>query len=74
MLIAKWSHPMKLHKILFAVLAATPLLFAACSHEVAHSESDKRGWFGEKKHTEDTVYKNADGTYSHDHQEYKVNP
>jgi len=65
---------MKLHRLLFAGIAAAPLLFAACAQEVSHTESDKKGWFGEKKHTEDTLYKNPDGTYSREHQEYKVNP
>jgi hypothetical protein len=48
-------------------------MFAACSQEISHSESDKQGWFGGTKHTEDTTYKNPDGTISHTHEEVKVN-
>jgi hypothetical protein len=54
-----------------AVFGALVLL-SGCAQEIAHSESDKRGWFGEQKHTEDTLYKNPDGTLSHEHSETKV--
>lgn len=38
--------------------------FAACSHEVSHTESDKPGWFGGRTRTETTTYQNPDGTTS----------
>jgi len=69
---------MKTHfsKLLMAslMLAGTVTFFPACSQEISHSESDKPGWFGGNKHTEDTTYKNPDGTISHTHEEVKVNP
>ncbi len=34
------------------------------SHVVAHSESDKNGWFGGQTHDANTVYKNSDGSTS----------
>jgi len=52
-----------------ATLASAML--AACSQEVSHTESDKPGWFGERKHEETTVYKNPDGTISTEHSEQK---
>ncbi|MGN6505881.1 MAG: hypothetical protein ACTHM6_09995 [Tepidisphaeraceae bacterium] len=46
------------------VLAAPMAVGIGCSHEVAHTETDKPGWFGGNTHEETTVYKNADGTTS----------
>jgi hypothetical protein len=57
----------------FAIAGAVSL-FPACSHEISHSEETKTGWFGEKKHTEETVYRNPDGTISRERTEIKVNP
>jgi hypothetical protein len=34
------------------------------SHEVSHSESVKKGWFGGQTHDANTVYKNSDGSTS----------
>ena len=34
------------------------------SHEVSHSESDSKGWFGGQTHAANTVYKNSDGSTS----------
>ena len=69
---------MKTHfsKFLMAslMLAGTVTFFPACSEEISHQESDKPGWFGGNKHTEDTTYKNPDGSISHTHQEVKTNP
>ena len=60
------------------ILAATlaiPLAFAfGCAKEVSHSESDKPGWFGGQEHKETTVYKNADGTTSVEHEKKTTKP
>jgi hypothetical protein len=54
--------------MLYSAAILLPLtLSVGCSHEVAHSESDKPGWFGGSTHQETTVYKNADGTTSTEH-------
>ena len=55
---------------LFVGVAAA--VMPACSQEVAHTESDKQGWFGSQKHTEDTTYQNPDGSLSHEHKETTV--
>ena len=60
--------------VMVAALTGALLLLGGCAQEVAHTESDKQGWFGTQKHSEDTVYKNADGTISREHQETTVKP
>lgn len=54
--------------ILAATLAIPLAMTAGCSREISHTESDKPGLFGGSKHEETTVYKNADGTTSVEHQ------
>ena len=54
------------------VLAGSASMFPACSQEISHEESTKTDWFGNTKHTEDTVKKNPDGSISHEHEEVKV--
>ena len=51
---------------LIAILISL-LSFAACSHEVSHTETDKPNWSGGRTQEETTVYKNADGTTSTEH-------
>jgi ABC-type oligopeptide transport system substrate-binding subunit len=54
---------------------ALPLAFSAgCAKEVAHTESDKPGWFGGRTHEETTVYQNPDGTTSTSHEKVKTGP
>jgi len=68
---------MKTHLFNALVLATAltvPMIGAACSREVAHSESDKPGWFGGTKHEETTVYKNPDGSTSVEHEKSTRNP
>ena len=50
--------------VITAVAAAPIFAGVGCSREVAHTETDKPGWFGGSTHEEKTTYKNADGTYS----------
>ena len=50
--------------ILSATLAIPLAVTSGCSHEVSHTESDKPGWFGGRKHEETTVYRNDDGSTS----------
>jgi hypothetical protein len=57
----------------FAIAGAISLL-PACSQEISHTEETKKGWFGETKHTEETIKRNPDGTISRERQEIKVNP
>ena len=61
------------HSFALTVALVTPLALAVgcaqngtigTSHEVAHSESDKTGWFGGQTHEANTVYKNSDGSTS----------
>ena len=54
--------------ILAATLAISLGVTWGCAHEVSHTESDKPGWFGGSKHEETTVYKNADGSTSVEHE------
>ena len=54
--------------IVAATLAIPLALLSGCAQEVSHTESDKPGWFGGHKHEETTVYKNADGTTSVEHE------
>jgi hypothetical protein len=63
-----------LRTLALAAALAFPVIGAACSHEVAHSESDKPGWFGGTKHEETTVYKNPDGTTTTEHEKSTQNP
>jgi hypothetical protein len=60
--------------ILSATLAIPLAVTFGCSHEVSHTESDKQGLFGGTKHEETTVYKNADGTTSVDHEKRTTSP
>ena len=60
--------------ILAATLAISLAVSSGCAHEVSHTESDKPGWFGGQKHEETTVYKNADGTTSVEHEKQTSNP
>jgi hypothetical protein len=62
-----------INKLSLAVALLSPLAFGVgcsqsgsigTSREVAHSESDKTGWFGGQTHAENTVYKNSDGSTS----------
>jgi hypothetical protein len=53
---------------LAATLAMSLALTSGCAQEVSHTETDKPGWFGGHKHEETTVYKNADGTTSVEHE------
>ena len=55
-----------------AAIVAPVLGSVGCSREVAHSESDKPGWFGGSTHEEKTVYKNSDGTMSTETQKSHV--
>ena len=57
-----------------AMLAIPLALTVGCAREVSHTESDKPGWFGGHKHEETTVYKNADGTTSVEHEKKTSNP
>jgi len=64
-----------LHPFMLAAMLAIPLAMTfGCSHEVSHTESDKQGVFGGTKHEETTVYKNADGTTSVEHEKHSTNP
>lgn len=64
-----------LNALILAAMLAIPLaVIAGCSQEVSHTESDKPGWFGGKKHEETTVYKNADGTTSTEHEKQTSTP
>ena len=54
--------------ILAATLAIPLAVTSGCAQEVSHTESDKPGLFGGHKHEETTVYKNADGTTSVEHE------
>ncbi len=54
--------------IVIAALAIPLAVLSGCAQEVSHTESDKPGWFGGRKHEETTVYKNADGTTSVEHE------
>jgi hypothetical protein len=56
-------------RLIAVLLTLAGGLFAACSKEISHTESDKPGWFGGEKHEETTVYKNPDGTITTEHQE-----
>jgi hypothetical protein len=56
-----------------AAILVSPLVIAmgctengsmGTSHEVSHSESDKRGWFGGQIHEANSTYKNSDGSTS----------
>lgn len=58
----------------FSTLAMALTLLPACSQEISHTESDKPGWFGGRTHTEETTYKNPDGSISHEREQIKVNP
>ena len=60
--------------ILVATLAIPLAVTFGCSHEVSHTESDKPGFFGGTKHEETTVYKNADGSTSVEHEKQTRNP
>ena len=60
--------------LLSAVVAGPSFMTLGCAEEVAHSESDKPGWFGGHKHEETTVYKNADGSTHVEHEKTTVNP
>jgi len=61
--------------VLFSAAFLLPLAFSAgCAHEVAHSESDKPGWFGGRTHEETTVYRNPDGSLSTEHEKSHSNP
>ncbi len=62
-----------LRTLSLTTVLVSPILFAAgCAqdagpvapHVVAHSESDKKGWFGGTTHAANTVYKNPDGSTS----------
>ena len=55
------------------ILVGTLAVMSGCAQEVSHSESDKPGWFGGHKHEETTVYKNADGTTSVEHEKQTTN-
>ena len=59
---------------ILAVVATAVTLLAACAQEVSHTESDKPGWFGGRTHSEDTTYKNPDGTISHEHEQTTIKP
>ena len=54
------------------MLVGSASFFPACSHEISHEESTNKDWFGNTKHTEDTVTKHPDGSISHEHEEIKV--
>ena len=60
--------------LLSAVLAYPSILTLGCAEEVAHSESDRPGWFGGHKHEETTVYRNPDGSTHVEHEKTSVNP
>jgi hypothetical protein len=48
---------------------------AGCSTEVEHTETDKPNWIGSgRTHTEDTTYRNPDGSYSTEHEKTRTNP
>jgi hypothetical protein len=51
---------------LLAVVSMSLLVpyVGGCSHEVAHSEQDRRTASGARVHEESTTYKNPDGTYT----------
>jgi hypothetical protein len=53
-----------LNTIVCGTLLAVSLALTGCSQETSHTESDKPGLFGGRKHEETTVKKNADGTTS----------
>jgi hypothetical protein len=53
-----------LNSIVCGSLLALSLAVTGCSQETSHTESDKPGLFGGRKHEETTVRKNADGTTS----------
>jgi hypothetical protein len=60
--------------ILSATLAIPLAVTPGCSHEVSHTETDKPGMFGGHKHEETTVYKNADGSTSVEHEKKTSSP
>jgi hypothetical protein len=64
-----------LNTLILSATVAIPLaLTPGCSHEVSHTESDKPGMFGGQTHEETTVYKNADGTTSVEHEKHSTSP
>ncbi len=53
-----------LNTIVCGALLSVSLALAGCSRETSHTETDRPGMFGGRKHEETTVKKNADGTTS----------
>lgn len=50
--------------IVVSMLAIPLAVMSGCAQEISHTETDKPGWFGGRKHEETTVYRNPDGTTS----------
>ena len=60
--------------ILTATLAIALGVTSGCAHEVSHTETDKTSPSGGHKHEETTVYRNADGSTSVEHEKTSTNP
>jgi hypothetical protein len=66
-------------KVLSALLLTSAMALPAgmnigCRQEVAHTETEKEGFFGGRKREEKTTYKNPDGTYSTEKRTERTNP